>query len=66
MITGNPPYSGHSKNKGKWITLRSRQYREGFPELSKPAQGKWLQDDYVKFIRFAQMKMDGGTFEIYE
>jgi Pirin C-terminal cupin domain len=25
--------------------------------LSKPAQGKWLQDDHVKFIRFAQMKM---------
>ena len=31
---------------------------EGFPDLSKPAQGKWLQDDYVKFIRFAQIKMD--------
>ena len=30
----------------------------GFPELSKPAQGKWLQDDYVKFIRFAQIKME--------
>jgi predicted helicase len=23
---------------------------------------KWLQDDYVKFIRFAQMKMDGFTY----
>jgi predicted helicase len=23
---------------------------------------KWLQDDYAKFIRFAQMKMDGFTF----
>ena len=34
------------------------KYREGFPELSKPAQGKWLQDDYVKFIRFAQLKME--------
>ena len=22
---------------------------------------KWLNDDYVKFIRFAQMKMDGFT-----
>lgn len=58
VITGNPPYSGHSKNKGKWITARIAQYREGFPELSKPAQGKWLQDDYVKFIRFAQLKME--------
>lgn len=26
--------------------------------MAKPAQGKWLQDDYVKFIRFAQIKMD--------
>jgi predicted helicase len=24
---------------------------------------KWLHDDYVKFIRFAQMKMDGFTFK---
>lgn len=63
VITGNPPYSGHSKNKGPWITAQVAKYREGFPELSKPAQGKWLQDDYVKFIRFAQMKIDGGTFE---
>jgi predicted helicase len=63
VITGNPPYSGHSKNKGAWITSQIAKYREGFPELSKPAQGKWLQDDYVKFIRFAQMKMDGGAFD---
>lgn len=60
VITGNPPYSGHSKNKGAWITTQIGNYREGFPELSKPAQGKWLQDDYVKFLRFAQMKIDGG------
>lgn len=58
VIVGNPPYSGHSKNKGAWITTSIAAYRAGFPELSKPAQGKWLQDDYVKFIRFAQMKMD--------
>ncbi len=58
VITGNPPYSGHSKNKGAWITAQIAKYREEFPELSKPAQGKWLQDDYVKFIRFAQIKME--------
>ena len=58
VITGNPPYSGHSRNKGAWITAQVKKYREGFPELSKPAQGKWLQDDYVKFVRFAQLKMD--------
>lgn len=64
VITGNPPYSGHSKNKGAWITASIEEYRKGFPELSKPGQGKWLQDDYVKFIRFAQMKMDGGIFKV--
>jgi predicted helicase len=63
VILGNPPYSGHSKNKGAWIRSSIAEYRRGFPELSKPAQGKWLQDDYVKFIRFAQMKMVGGTYE---
>ena len=58
VILGNPPYSGHSKNKGAWITAEVAKYRDGISELSKPGQGKWLQDDYVKFIRFAQMKMD--------
>ena len=66
VITGNPPYSGHSKNKGPWITAQVAKYRQGFPELAKPAQGKWLQDDYVKFIRFAQMKMEGGEFEFID
>ncbi|MEZ5832596.1 MAG: type ISP restriction/modification enzyme [Dongiaceae bacterium] len=58
VVTGNPPYSRHSKNKGAWITAQTAKYKAGFPELSKPAQGKALQDDYVKFIRFAQLKMD--------
>jgi predicted helicase len=58
VITGNPPYAGHSQNKGKWITAQVRKYREGVPELNKPGQGKWLQNDYVKFIRFAQYEMD--------
>ena len=55
VIIGNPPYSGHSANKGKWIANLIDDYKEGFPELRKPAQAKWLSDDYVKFIRFAQL-----------
>ena len=54
VVIGNPPYSGHSANKGKWIANLIDDYKEGFPELRKPAQAKWLSDDYVKFIRFAQ------------
>lgn len=58
VITGNPPYARHSKNTGPVATTSVRAYREGIPELSKPGQGKPLQDDYVKFLRFAQLKMD--------
>jgi predicted helicase len=67
VITGNPPYSGHSKNKGKWISAAIDGYKftietdEAGKEFNKPLgerNPKWLNDDYVKFIRFAQMKMD--------
>lgn len=54
VVVGNPPYSGHSANKGEWITHLIDNYKKGFPELRKPAQAKWLSDDYVKFICFAQ------------
>jgi len=67
VITGNPPYSGHSKNKGPWITAAIDGYKftieldEAGREIKKPLgerNPKWLNDDYVKFIRFAQLKMD--------
>ncbi len=57
VIMGNPPYSGHSTNTGDWIKSLIEDYRKGFPDLYKPAQAKWLQDDYVKFIRFAQWRL---------
>jgi hypothetical protein len=57
VITGNPPYSAASKNKGAWITAAIEPYKQvdgkHFGERKH-----WLHDDYVKFIRFAQMKMD--------
>ena len=28
------------------------------PNCKKPAQAKWLSDDYVKFIRFAQWRIE--------
>ena len=58
VVIGNPPYSGHSANKGEWIASLIDSYKEGFPELRRPAQAKWLSDDYVKFIRFAQWRID--------
>ena len=57
VILGNPPYSAHSKNRGAWITAAIEPYKmvDGKPFGEKK---HWLHDDYVKFVRFAQIKMD--------
>ena len=57
VILGNPPYSGHSENKGDWIRglLRDYYFVDGEPLGEK--NPKWLQDDYVKFIRYAQHRI---------
>ena len=57
VIVGNPPYSGISQNKGDWITglIETYKHVDGKPFGEKK---HWLQDDYVKFIRFAQWKME--------
>lgn len=52
-VIGNPPYSGHSSNKGAWIEGLMQAYKQS-SELKRPAQAKWLSDDYVKFIRLAE------------
>ena len=69
VIVGNPPYSGHSANTGDWI----HQLLRGKDTLTGKATGnyfevdgedlgernpKWLNDDYVKFIRFAQWRIE--------
>ncbi|MCD6416439.1 MAG: N-6 DNA methylase [Planctomycetes bacterium] len=58
VILGNPPYSGHSANKGDWILGKIGDYKyvDGKPLGEK--NPKWLQDDYVKFLRFAQWKIE--------
>jgi predicted helicase len=77
VITGNPPYKGHSLNPSyREIVLKTKtgkiktkkvptfigaliqtyKWVDGHPLGEK--NPKWLQDDYVKFIRFAQWKMD--------
>lgn len=58
VITGNPPYARHSKNMGPAARRSVVEYRKGIPELNRPAQQKPIQEDYVKFLRFAQMKME--------
>lgn len=67
VILGNPPYSGHSINKNPWIhQLLRGQGDDGatgsyFHVDGQPLQEKnmkWLNDDYVKFIRFAQWRIE--------
>ena len=58
VVLGNPPYSGHSANKGEWINTLVRDYYivDGKPLGERNT--KWLQDDYVKFIRFGQWRIE--------
>ena len=58
LILGNPPYSGHSSNKGEWIRGLIDDYKQVDGEPLGEKNSKWLQDDYVKFLRFAQWKIE--------
>ena len=58
VILGNPPYSGHSANKNSWINEYVRDYYQVDGKKLDEKNPKWLQDDYVKFIRFAQLKLE--------
>ena len=57
VVTGNPPYSGISANRGEWITDLIKCYREvdGLPLGEKKV---WLKNDYIKFIRFGQWRIE--------
>ncbi|HEB8036837.1 TPA: DNA methyltransferase [Campylobacter jejuni] len=99
IITGNPPYSGASSNKGlyedeikisyglepskanlskeqkEYINLyfqeKTKQNTNTFKaiyekhKLENEKNPKWLLDDYVKFIRFAQSKIDSQENGIF-
>jgi predicted helicase len=55
-IIGNPPYSGTSSNMSDWILNLIEDYKD---ENEKKRMGRrWVQDDYVKFIRFSQFLID--------
>jgi len=76
VILGNPPYSGHSMNKGKWATnlvkegyeLPDGRRRQCYYEVDGKPLGernpKWLQDDYVKFLRWGQWRIDRTGYGI--
>ncbi len=67
VIIGNPPYSGHSANTGAWIrellrgsagTQRAENYFEVDGGPLNERNPKWLNDDYVKFIRLASWQIE--------
>ena len=58
LILGNPPYSGHSSNKGDWIRGLIDDYKQVDGQPLGEKNPKWLQDDYVKFLRYAQWKIE--------
>ena len=67
VILGNPPYSGHSANKGEWIRdlLRGKEGNKSVENYFAIDSGplnernpKWLYDDYVKFIRLAHWHIE--------
>jgi len=55
-VIGNPPYSGESSNKGEWIMKLMEDYKKepgGIQKLQE-RNPKWINDDYVKFLRYGQ------------
>jgi type I restriction-modification system DNA methylase subunit len=63
VVLGNPPYSGNSANTGEWITrlVRDSYYpHDDFKEHNP----KLLLDDYVKFIRFSQWRIEQTGYGI--
>jgi predicted helicase len=63
VVLGNPPYSGISANRGPWITELIEDYRkmDGKPLGEKKV---WLKNDYIKFIRFGQWRIERTGYGI--
>ncbi|MFP4500385.1 MAG: type ISP restriction/modification enzyme [Candidatus Hydrogenedentota bacterium] len=64
VVIGNPPYSGHSANDSEWAArlLRggvepSANYFEMDGKPLGERNPKWLNDDYVKFMRYAHWRI---------
>ena len=53
VVVGNPPYSGISMNMGEWIVSKIEDYKY-VDGVHFGERKHWLQDDYVKFIRYAE------------
>ena len=59
-VIGNPPYRGESVNHGSWISALMNDYKKepGGKIPLNEKNPKWINDDYVKFIRYAVHMID--------
>jgi predicted helicase len=53
VVLGNPPYSISSQNRGEWVNKLLEDYKQGLHEKKLN-----LDDDYIKFIRFGQWRIE--------
>ncbi len=73
VVTGNPPYAGISANMNEWTDqilknkLPGKNGAQSYYEIDGQPLGEkkvWLQDDYVKFIRFGQLRIEQSGYGI--
>ena len=60
VVLGNPPYNDSSTNKGEWIMKKMEDYKKE-PVTGERLQEqnlKYINDDYLKFVRYAQFLID--------
>jgi len=60
VVLGNPPYTSEKKEKGElpdWIKEKLQDYLKGLGVEKEKKKGV-LQDDYIRFLRFAHWKID--------
>ncbi|NCU30860.1 DNA methyltransferase [Candidatus Saccharibacteria bacterium] len=64
IVMGNPPYSGESSNNTPYANSLINKYKvePGGQQKLQERNPKWLNDDYVKFIAFAEnmVEKNGG------
>ncbi len=70
VVLGNPPYAGHSSNAATKMSGDARVFTnvgkqiESYKSIDGVSLGernsKWLQDDYVKFLAFAQKRIESS------
>ncbi len=60
VVIGNPPYSGESMNKD-YNDHSVYKFEPGGIVKLKERNPKWINDDYVKFIRFGENLIERNT-----